>query len=421
MSKKKQIIITLIFFLLLPVFILLIKQKQDLRRDAAPISANIIIYTQNPVGNIPKNFWSNFSQGGEESHTNMIKPALSHLQKLSPQYIRIDHVFNYYTQKELDDTVDSILATGAKPFFSLTNPDDVPNWQETVTALVYRYSVEKNIDNIYYEVLNEPDLYNKMHYKGENNYLDFYAKTAAAVAAGAQNISYKIGGPSTSGYYSNWIKYLLEYCNNNHIKLDFISWHKYSKYPTEYLSDIENLNTLLASYPSYRDIEKIISEFGPTSDNDDFYNNIFSATHLLSSASRLSPYIHKVFTFEIIDGPNTHWGLIKKDGSIKPRYSAFEFLNQLKGELIGQEGNGSHVSALATKYNQTIQILLVNYDPDNKHEETVPITLKDLPPGQYKLNKTQFLGNTTSEILNTNQTTIYMSPNSAYLLELTIQ
>ena len=80
MSKKKQIIITLIFFLLLPVFILLIKQKQDLRRDAAPISANIIIYTQNPVGNIPKNFWSNFSQGGEESHTNMIKPALSHLQ-----------------------------------------------------------------------------------------------------------------------------------------------------------------------------------------------------------------------------------------------------------------------------------------------------------------------------------------------------
>jgi len=421
LAKKNQIIITIIFFLLLPVFILLIKQQQDLRRHATDIPANIIIYTKNSVGNIPKNFWSNFSQGGEESHTNMIKPALSYLQKLSPQYIRIDHVFNYYNQKELDETVETILETGAKPFFSLTNPDEVPNWEETVTALVHRYSVEKNIPNIYYEVLNEPDLFNKMHYKGDNNYLDFYAKTANAVAIGAESASYKIGGPSTSGYYPNWIKNLLEYCNNNHIKLDFLSWHKYSKYPTDYLSDIENLNSLLSSYPNFRDIEKIISEFGPTPENDNSYNSLSAGIHLLSSASRLSPYIHKVFTFEIIDGPNTHWGLIKKDGSVKPRYSAFEFLNQLKGELIGQEGNGSHVSALATKYNQTIQILLVNYDPDNKHEETVPITLKDLPPGQYKLNKTQFLGNTTSEILNTNQTTIYMSPNSAYLLELTIQ
>jgi hypothetical protein len=421
LAKKNQIIITTIFFLLLPVFILLIRQQQDIRRHAADIPANIVIHTQNSIGNIPKSFWSNFSQGGEESHTNMIKPALIPLRMLSPEYIRIDHVFNYYTPKELDETVETIISTGAKPFFSLTNPDDVPNWEEAVTSLVKRYSVEKNIQNIYYEVLNEPDLYNKMHYKGDNNYLDFYAKTATAVAAGAQSTSYKIGGPSTSGYYSNWIKNLLEYCNNNHIRLDFLSWHKYSKYISDYQSDIDNLNSLLAYYPSYRDIEKIISEFGPTPENDDSYNSLSAGIHLLSSASRLSPFFHKVFTFEIVDGINSHWGLIKRDGSTKPRYTAFIFLNQLKGNLIGQEGNGSFVSALATKQNNIIQVLLVNYDPDNKHEETVPITLKDLPPGQYKLNKTQFLGNTTSEILNNNQTAIYMSPNSAYLLELTIQ
>lgn len=416
--KKNQIIISLIFLVLLPFFILLIKTQQDLRRHAADIPADIIINTQNIQGNIPRGFWSNFTQGGEESHTNMIKPVLIPLRSLAPQYIRIDHVFDSYTPSELDDVVDTILATGAKPFFSMTNPNDVPDWATAVTTLVHRYSVEKNIDNVYYEVLNEPDLFNKMFYKGDNNYLDFYDLTAEAVAAGAANSNYKIGGPSTSGYYSNWIKALLNYCHDNRIRLDFLTWHKYSKYISDYESDIISLNSLLPLYPEYRDIEKIISEIGPTPDNDDWYNNLYSGIHLIALSTRLSPYIHKAFSFEIVDGPKTKWGIISRDASPKPRYQAFNFLNKLQGQLIASNGNGTYVNSLATKNGNLIQILLVNYDPDNKHEETVPITFSDLPSGNYKLNKTLFLGNTTSEIINNQKTTIYMSPNSAYFLEL---
>lgn len=420
MSKKNQILKTLIIIVLLPIFIFLIKGIRDNRNRATDIPANIIVYTNKIQGNIPKGFWSNFAQGGEESHTNMIKPVQNQLTFLHPQYIRIDHVFTFYTETELDQVVDTILATGAKPFFCLTNPEDVPNWELAVANLVNRYSVAKNIDNIYYEVLNEPDLFNKMHYKKDPNYLDFYAKTARAVAAGAGNRPYKIGGPATSGYYKNWIMYLLEYCKNNGIKLDFLSWHKYSKDINNYLTDINDLNKLLSEYPQYNDIEKTITEFGPLPENDDWYNNYFSAIHLLSLSTRLSPYIHKAFSFEIIDGPNTKWGLFRKDASPKLRLLAYNFLNQLGGKLLSYEGEGTYVSSLCTKNDNKIQILLVNYDQNNSHAETVPITFKDLPQKQYELKITEFTGNTTSQILYNSQTSLYMKPNSAYLLEINI-
>lgn len=420
MSKKNQILKTLLILTLLPIFILLIKQVQDNRNRAANIPADIIIYTNNIQSNIPKGFWSNFAQGGEESHTNMIKPVQNQLTSLHPQYIRIDHVFDFYTTDELDKVVETILATGAKPFFSLTNPEDISDWESAVTTLVNRYSVAKNIDNIYYEVLNEPDLYNKMHYKNEPNYLNFYGKTAIAVAAGAGNRPYKIGGPATSGYYKNWIMYLLDYCKNNGIKLDFLSWHKYSKDINSYLTDITDLNKMLSEYPKFNDIEKIISEFGPLPGNDDWYNNYFSAIHLLSLSTQLSPYIHKAFSFEIIDGPNSKWGLFKKDTSPKQRLLAYNFLNQLEGKLLSSEGNGSYVSSLGTRNGNKIQILLVNYDPENSHTETVPLTFKDLPKKQYELKITEFTGNTTSQIINNAKTSLYLKPNSAYLLELNL-
>lgn len=418
--RKNQVFFTIILICILPLLVLLIKQVRDIRNRATDIPANIIVYTNNIQSNISKGFWSNFAQGGEESHTNMIKPVQYQLTFLRPQYIRIDHLFDFYTTEELDNVVETILSTGAKPFFSLTDPDSVTDWESAVTSLVYRYSVTKNIDNIYYEVLNEPDLYNQMHYKKNPNYLEFYGKTADAVAKGAKDRPYKIGGPATSGYYKNWIMHLFEYCINNGKRLDFISWHKYSKDVNSYLTDIEDLNKLLSKYPIYNDIEKIISEFGPLPDNDDWYNNYFSAIHLLSLSSRLSPYIHKAFSFEIIDGPNTKWGLFRKDATPKQRILAYEFLNQLQGKTISHEGNGTFVSSIASKNANKIQIILVNYDPLNLHEETVPITFIDLPKQTYELKITKFAGNTRSQIINNSQVSIYMEPNSAYLLELTI-
>ena len=152
--------------------------------------------------------------------------------------------------------------------------------------------------------------------------------------------------------------------------------------------------------------------------------------------------IHRLFTFEVVDGPNpgrndsSGWGLIthKTNGNKpKPRFYGVTFLNQLQGSQLSVTGNGSWVSALATKNSQQIQIELVNqiqielvnYDPANIHSETFPLKITNVAPGSYTLKRTDFLGTTSSQIINltgtTYETLFFLNPNSAVILTLTPQ
>jgi xylan 1,4-beta-xylosidase len=302
-----------------------------------------------------------------------------------------------------------------------------PEWSALVTATVRRYSQEKNISGIYYEVWNEPDLFGGWHYAKHPSYSTLYTQTAKAVVAGAPARNYKIGGPAITGYYSNWIKALFRLAAAHHLPLDFISWHRYSKIPQDYDRDFDSLNKILSDYPQYFDIERLVTEIGPNSEPDPWYDNRNSGIHLISLATRLSGKVHRLFTFEIIDGPNprssnsTGWGLITHDLKPKPRYFALQFLNQLKGQRLASSGDGSWVTSLSAKNGTAIQILLVNYDPRAAHHETVPVSLFNLTPGRYQLSTSTYLGHSS-----TRQITIsapiyrfdyYLDPNAAVLFE----
>ena len=72
--------------------------------------------------------WRNFAQGGEE-RTNMILPMQSQIKNLKAEYVRIDHIYDYYdivqsdgsyNFSQLDEVVISIVNSGAKPFLSLS-------------------------------------------------------------------------------------------------------------------------------------------------------------------------------------------------------------------------------------------------------------------------------------------------------------
>jgi len=430
-----------ILLLALPLIILATKKVIDLRKGASGTPANISIDTQNPGSNLNLTLWQNLSQGGEEP-TDMIKPVIRQIKALNPKLIRIDHIYDFFKVdqgngnfdfSELDKSVDSILATGAKPMLSISyTPDSKPpkdwnNWYALVRATAKHYSVDKNISGIYYEVWNEPDLFGGWHYAKDPNYTTLYHNTAQAIVDGAGSANYKVGGPAITAYYANWIKSLFASTAKSGIRLDFISWHKYSKNPADYLADFESLNKILSDYPQYFDVERLITEIGPNPEPDVWYDQPQSGIHLMSVVTQLSGKIHRLFTFEPVDGPNPRsdkssgWGLITHDGKTKPRYHAILFLNELGGQLLPSSGDGTWVTSLSTKNNSKYQSLVVNYDKNSGHSETVPVSFKGLKPGTYTVTIKKYMGTTTSKKVTINTPTltenIYMAPNSAVIIE----
>ena len=386
----------------------------------------------------------------------MIKPAIPLLRQLQPKLIRIDHIFDYYhvyqgpnnyNFSQLDNTINSILLTGAIPMLSISyttadmsqngqnagEPKDWDQWYQLVKTTASRYSKEKNIRGIYYEVWNEPDLFGGWKYNSSPNYSTLYTYTARAVADGAGKAFFKVGGPAITGFYSNWIKSLFSTATKNQLRLDFISWHRYSKNMADFEKDLDNLNNIISNFPQYFAIEKLISEIGPNSEPDSWYDNQLAGIHLISLSTKLTGKIHRLFTFEPVDGPtprasnSSGWGLITHPNNglkPKPRYYALQFLNQLQGSLLSLTGNGSWVTGISSKQGETSKLLLVNYDPNQTHTEIVPITFQNLTPGQYSLKTTNYLGNSTTKKIMTTanyQDKIYMEPNTALILELTPQ
>jgi len=443
----------LVITVLVPLTLFAVFQNQDLRRAAFGKRAKIVVDLSRPGARISANLWQNFAQGGEEPK-NMLAPVAKQIKNLNPKIIRIDHVFDYYVKinpaaagqanydfSALDKVVKTILEAGAIPMFSISYmppqlasknsvspPKNWNQWRRLASALVARYSGRKgfNINNVYYEVWNEPDLFGKWHYSKNPNYLTLYYHTAAAAQSATNTNPFKIGGPATTGFYPNWIKALLKFCHQNKLRIDFISWHRYAKNLENYQSDFEKLNKILTNYPEYFNLERLITEFGLDSENSPWYDNKLSAVHSIASTVKLLGKIHRVFAFEIKDGPNKihNWGLITHEnfgGKPKPRYYAYQFLNQLTGNRLPLEGEGSWVTGIATQNSRSVQVLVVNYDPANRHYEAPPITLKNITPGAYVFRQKYFLGKTTAsrETINSTSITkkIILGPNSAVILE----
>ncbi len=416
---------------------------------AAGVPANIVVDMGTSYGT-SEDAWRNLSQGGEE-RGRMLLPIIPQVKALRPQYIRIDHVFDYYEQGQLDNVIRDILATGAKPFIALSymppsisksgQVDDVPRswieWEDTVQNLIQHVSGKGGlgISGVYYEVWNEPDLFGNFKINGSKNYLELYHHSAIGAARVSGALPFKFGGPATTGYYPNWMRGLLSYAAKNNLRLDFLSWHKYSKNLGDYERDVASARELLGIY-NMEGREMVITEIGPSGAIDPSYDNSFGAIHLLATSIILQDEVSKTFTFEIKDGPGEkqywgRWGLFthEKFGApvIKPRGRALSFMNSLMGgEKLNVFGQGSWVRAMAKKLSpNTTRILVVNYDPRGVHSEMVPIKLASLTSPSFTFKRVDFLGGSTSEEVSVTgpewSTSVYLKPNSAAIFEVVLK
>lgn len=435
---------------------------QNLLSLAAPKQANIIIKNNIRLGSINRS-WSNFAQGGEEPPP-MLTSVISPLKDLSPSYIRIDHIFDSYSIVEkntsgftydfsrLDQTVNDILASGALPFFSLSympsvftatrsiidSPSNWLYWKDLIKATVEHYSGRnnKNINKIYYEVWNEPELpqFGNWKLSGEKDYRLLYSNAVAAAQEAENTNQFFIGGPSVGSYYPNWIHPFLSYISQNNIRLDFYSWHRYVKNPDIFISDIKNTRKDLAKYPQYSNLPLVISEWGIDSQNTDINSSNIAAAFTINSIAKFYKDLALAFAFEIKDGPPPQggkWGIITHENNpekklfLKPRYHAFSALSQLTGEQLEIIGEGTYISALASiSSTNVITVVMSNYDIKGKNIEQVPITFTDLPALVYKLRYVYPLDQSEGEyeLVSTNGTlskSFLMPVNSILILQLT--
>ncbi len=384
--------------------------------------ANIVIDAKNEGGLIQP-FWLGFAQGGEEAK-NMLSPTVGQMKQLNPSYIRLDHIFDddYYgvvsgssgnlqfNWSKLDEAVNDILAMGAKPFLSLgympsaiasskiDKPHNWDDWFALVKATVEHYSGKggKNINDIYYEVWNEPDLehFGKWGRGGEKNYLTLYEYSVRGAMAAENANRFFIGGPATTALYRNWVLDLYNFCAKKSLRLDFISWHRYSFAPSRFSADIADLYGWLKGKTLPR---LVISEWGPTPEKDNSYSTGYAAAHAVAVTRELLDLVNLMTAFEVKDGPGqgtSGWGLLSHETAgvrPKPRFHAFSWLAQVKGKRLPLSGEGSNVVGWATKEGKNLVVLVVNFGQGAK-KETVPITIKSLNNGEYEERKEVLFG-----------------------------
>jgi hypothetical protein len=441
-------------FLFLPLLLFATYQSVTLITRATGTKANILVDTKAVLEPIRTDFYHAFAQGGEEAE-DMIAPISDQVKALRPKYIRIDHLYdNFNVVKKdggnlsfdwgrLDQAINTILSTGAKPVLALSYmpaaiakdgviinpPVNWDDWSTVVQKTIEHYSGkgEKNIGGIYYEVWNEPDLavFGSWKLSGEKNYLTLY-KYAADGAKRAQNTNgFFFGGPATTGLYKNWILALASSGN----RIDFFSWHSYLPDPKQYTVDQKNFINWMLPYPWHTLKPTLVTEFGFTGDKSTLYNTTYAAAYTAATIRQMiSGGASYMFSFELKDGPGqtNGWGLIGHQNAgkkPKPRYYVYSFIDQMVGNRLQLTGEGTWVTGFASTKDKTTRVLLVNFDRNGSHAETVPVKIINLEPGTYTYKENHLFGTdvSTEKTISDGifEQKIYMAAQSVIIIELT--
>ena len=455
MTKSEMIkgsVPLLLGIIIIVVVVLVIPNAVRYIGKASGTPANLRINYEGVVGKMPTP-WRNLAQGGEEPK-EMMAGVVAQTKALRPEYIRLDHIYDAFkvvSRKDgqlsydwtgLDGAVRTILATGAKPFLSLSYmPEaigtgdiisvarDWAEWGAVTQATIEHYSGRgaMNIEGVIYEVCNEPDLFGSFKTYGDKNYLEMYSASARAANRATNVNRFEIGGPATTGLYQNWLERLIKYVDANNLRMDFMSWHRYSYDLEQFEKDAKQARAWAEKIPALVNLKFYVTEWGHNSEVDKGYDSKFGAIHTIAGSRVMMGGVDRAFVFEVKDGPGEEkywgrWGLLthEKFGppEKKPRYYAIDFLNSLGNIRLSVAGEGSWIKAIAsTDNNGNIKLMIVNYDSKGTHTESVPVLFENLPKMNFKFTRRDFLGATRTQQVATSEanwkSTELFSPNSA--------
>lgn len=362
-------------------------------------------------------FWSNFAQGGEEQGL-MLNPAAVEIRKLQPEYIRIDHLFDFGSLEKkdakggsfldfssIDSRVDEIINLGAKPFLSLsyfpsfispqitTMPPSLDSWKKITGLTIQKYSGKnyKNLSRVYYEVWNEPDLFGTMT---PEQYFQLYKSTVEAGNKCSNCNQFKIGGPAITTLKKDWMNSFLKLVKQNNLRMDFVSFHSYQIDPEKTLWEVNELKKL-TFFPVSSEV--IISEWGSIPEMSLSHDSFSDASHTIKAILILkNSNLNKLFAFELKDGPDPEgrqywgrWGLLTHENfglSPKPRYYSFLYLDRLLDYEITPIVGEPEISTIGSSDGKTNYSFVLANNSGQENIFPLKLTLNQLPPGKYVSN-----------------------------------
>lgn len=410
-----------LFFLIITLFssLFFLKQIQvwQKRAEEGPLEVSFEAIPREPI----KRIWTNYAQGGEEPGL-MLKPAENEIKKLAPEFIRIDHLFDFYEilQRDpqgnlvfdfshLDQRVEEIKSLGATPFLSLSYfpklistdpskfPESLADWRILIEKTIQRYSGKegKNLTGVYYEVWNEPDLFGKM---SPETYFSLYEASILA-ANNCQNCNaFKIGGPAitTLKAESPWMDGFLKNVAQKKLRLDFISWHSYQVDTLKMPREVEDLKNLIGRYNFAASPELIVSEFGSIPEISPLHDSFFDASHTIATVATVKNSVDKLFAFELKDGPSPEkkqfwgrWGLLTHEGfglTTKPRYYAFFYLNKCLPLGLNVLSSSPDTWAIGSTDGKGNFSFIVTRTDESGRSRPITLRLFRPPTGSYKAN-----------------------------------
>jgi len=461
LQKRRKTFFSFVIILFLVVGVMVgawqIKVVREFFGQASGVPANLIVDTTAILGPMPRP-WRNLAQGGED-HNWRIDQLTGQIAALKPEYIRLDHIYDFYDivqgtpgnitfdWTKFDLIIDDIVKTGAKPYIALSYmppaissgdilayPTNWADWQLVVQKTIEHVSGTKKIRDVYYEVWNEPDLFGSFKYYGDKNYLTLYAYASAGAKNARGALPFKLGGPAITALYKNWFDAWAKGCVTNKWRCDFFSWHRYSTNLDQFADDMASVKSWVQAYPQLEPtLEFQITEWGHDSNNNAGYDSQYGAAHTVAGAIAMSNRVERAFAFEIQDGKDPEgknywgrWGMFTHNdfgANSKPRYRALKMLDSIADQRLQITGLGSWVKALAAKNdNGATELVIANFDAKAKHSEMVPITFLNIEPGAYTLNKESLGGSKQVQQIATNaavlKTEIFMAINEVAKVQL---
>jgi hypothetical protein len=354
----------------------------------------------------------------------MWNDRVAEVRALHPRIVRlfIQEYFDLLPERgryhfdTLDRSVETILATGAKPLMcicfkprvlfpkinqDIVEPDDYAAWEELISNLVRHYK-QRGAGLQYWEVGNEVDIGEDggcpYRFKPES-YVRYYEHTAAAILRADPDA--RVGGPALANVRSQIFPALLASAATNHLPLHFVSWHIYSSNPKAVRGTIDYAKELLKKHPSLKP-ETFLDEWNMDLTNPplnprfqpcyiaetlwqmkeagldwscyyhirDYYVDLDRFTPFMSSkgAAFMARWWNRMPQFD---------GLFDYQNRVRPAYFAFKLLSRLAGERLRVESTAPAIHAFATQDDtlRMCNLLVWNFSASTA---TIELRLNDL-------------------------------------------
>jgi hypothetical protein len=372
-----------------------------------------IINAAEPIG--PFEWWRHSVGQGGINHHPLPPRVVDAVRNLRPGLIRIfiQQFFDIYPRRgvfnweRLDPYMGALADTGAMVLASITikppplypsidqkiwRPNDPAEWQNVISKLVKRYSVDRAIVS-HWGIGNETDI-------GEHGgcpylipdpaeFSEYYALTAKPILETFPKA--KIGGPSASNGRHALIAGLLDHCGRTGLPLDFISWNIYSNDPAAH-ADLARYNAAIARNAVGTPPETMITEWNkcpsawgnpPVSVEE----QAFASQRAVAAAMILLSYIRAgaswTFYYHLWDQVAyekefaaffkdpylmvRHWnelphrlGLFGVGGEVRPQYFVFWMLSHLGDELLYLSDENAALPMIAARSGESVAAMCIN-------------------------------------------------------------